>query len=179
MAYKTRILIGILALSGCAKSEDTKSIPYETSRIEQSQTTHTSPAAVVSLPAIIDQPAAAVNKVLGKPRKTTKITSSPEQMPGEFRDYERDGTEEIVVRFHRGTAVHVTVYLSTPAATAREALAMAGLDEERAALETYPAAEKWMGLVGGTAFNNVRAIKEDGGWTIVQAQSGADPAREK
>jgi hypothetical protein len=121
---------------------------------------------VIDIPRIIGLSVDEVEKAAGKPKSKTKITSTPEEMPGEFRDYEVKGTQlaltvhGLMVRYYRGRAVHMTLDLPESAATAEEALRMAGIDVGGAEPRVRASrAVRWSGTFGGVDFKDVAALK--------------------
>jgi hypothetical protein len=135
---------------------------------------------VVDIPQLMGKSPAELDKVLGKPAAVTKITDDPDMMPGEYQDYKIKNTtpsvtqEGLVVRFHKGKAVHFTFDLPAPTDTREEALSVAGIDVKGAAAKIKaPLAERWSGNFDGVEFKDVAALKMDSGgkkYSTVQAE---------
>lgn len=119
----------------------------------------------------------AVDSVLGKPTEVTRIRRIPEQMPGEFRDYElSDAPGPITVRFFRGRAVFFTVFLPEPEESSRRALQRVGIEVGEAPPDTRALLADWWrdGIVSGTSYVRVGALKNMGGegegFDMIQAE---------
>ena len=135
---------------------------------------------VVNIPQLIGKSPTELDKVLGKPAAVTKITNDPEMMPGEYRDYKIENTtgnvtqEGLMVRFHKGQAVHFTFDLPRLTDTPEEALLMAGINVKGTAAKIKaPLADRWTGNFNGVDFKDVAALKMDSGgkkYSTVQAE---------
>ena len=107
--------------------------------------------------------------MLGEPKHVTKITNDPEQMPGEYRDYKiKDAnlhltTEGLMVRFHKGRAIHFSLDLPTSTNTPEAALLLAGVDLENTAPDVRaPLADRWKDKTfNGVRFKDIAAMKMD------------------
>lgn len=128
------------------------------------------------LPTLAGEPPAAVDAALGTPTSVTPIKNIPEQMPGEFRDYQLPGVPDpATVRFHRDRAVFFTVFLPQPEPSAEAALQRVGIDVTGSPDTRAPLAEWWRsGTFGGKRFVKVGALKGMGGrgdgYDMVQAE---------
>jgi hypothetical protein len=121
---------------------------------------------VVDIPQLIGKSPAELEKALGKPVAVTKLTDDPEMMPGEYRDYKIENTTGnvtqagLMVRFHKGQAVHFTLDLPSLTDTPEEALLMAGIDVKGVPAKTRaPLADRWTGSFNGIVFKDVAALK--------------------
>lgn len=105
---------------------------YRAARPPQEATT---PEPILEVMAILGEPPDVVEAHLGSAVEIVLIENVPDFMPGEFRDYLVAGVStSVTVRFLRGRAKFITVYLDEGVETAEEALLMVGLD-----LRTRPA----------------------------------------
>jgi hypothetical protein len=136
---------------------------------------------VVDIPRLIGKSPAELEKVLGKSVGLTKITDDPELMPGEYRDYKIANSpgqltpEGLMVRFHKGKAVHFTLDLPGPTDTPEEALLLAGIDVKgtEAGIKA-PRADRWSGYFNGLYFKDIAALRMFSGgnkYGCVQAES--------
>lgn len=132
--------------------------------------------------ALAGQPPPVVDSVLGSPTDVTPIENVPENMPGEFRDYELSGTPSpSMVRFKRGRAVFFTIMLPKPESSAQSALQRVGIDIGEDSPDTRaPAAEWWRnGTIEGRRFIKVGAFRGMGfdtnDFDMVQAEFPSDP----
>ncbi len=121
---------------------------------------------VVNVPAIIGRTPKEVEAVTGKAKERTKITNEPDQMPGEFRDYEIKGAKlgltlyGMMVRYYRKRAVHITIDMPEHVDTAEAVLKMAGIDVQGAQPRVVaPLATRWTGTFNGVDFKDVAAAK--------------------
>ena len=129
---------------------------------------------VVNVSALAGKSPREVDAALGKPSQVIRITGNPEQMPGQYRHYKIPGTsDETVIRFRKGRAVHFTVYLPEPATHPESAVSAIGID----VMGQYPsmtaaAAKEWM--VGLTADDRLLISAQSDfsspGFRIVQAK---------
>ena len=66
--------------------------------------------AAVNIPAIWNKSPEEVEKLVGRHLKITPITGSPDQMPGEYRNYDLPGMDDALnLRFYKGKVAHITV----------------------------------------------------------------------
>ena len=172
--------ISLALIPGCDnKRNQSKSEPASNSTSQIVSQPSVTP--VVDIPRLAGKSAVELDRALGKPAAITKITSHPEMMPGEFRDYRVDGTSGVatqyglMVRFHRGRAVQFTLDLPRFIDTPAEALLLAGIDVRGAAPRVKASgAHRWTGKFGGVDFKDAAAvkasIKDDQKYTTVQAE---------
>lgn len=91
-------------------------------------------AAVVDVPALAGLSAEAVDAIFGPPKSVTPITETPEEMPGEYRDYSKDGNS-LTVYMYRGRVICViTRFEENPTTTVADAIHRVGLREEELCL---------------------------------------------
>lgn len=119
----------------------------------------------VDIPALANKAPGEFDKALGKAASVTPITKTPEEMPGEFRNYKISGLEETLqVRFYRGKAVFFNISLAKgeQKKTAEELAKYAGFDVEGKRAERPTAyAAKWSGEFGGAQFLEIIAVKSN------------------
>ena len=116
---------------------------------------------VVDLPSIMGKSGSEVNAALGKPTKTVPITSYPDQMPGEYRNYAVKGLEDLLVRFHNDRAVQITAWFSDGMSDAEELLLAAGIDVNGVSPSVVaPAAKRWTGSYSGVIFDDLGVEKD-------------------
>jgi len=120
---------------------------------------------LLNLPPLAGEPRAVVDAALGAPTSITPLKSVPEQMPGEFRDYQLPGAADpVTVRFHRDRAVFFTVFLPEPEPSAEAALRRVGIEVTGSPDTRAPLGEWWRsGTFGGKHFVKVGALKGMGG----------------
>jgi hypothetical protein len=162
---------------GCAgvSSEETVSTTSQPS--VPSQPSRTSAKTILSIPKLALKSPATVEKELGHPTQVTAITSTPEQMPGEFRHYTTFSQKDPAqVRYHRGKAVQFTIYVDSVTTDALYLLERLGFQGLPAAPDVEaPAALRWkdkrVGSVGFTEIS-VENSEFDGskGWDILTAK---------
>ncbi|MGH7138523.1 MAG: hypothetical protein ACREHD_22470, partial [Pirellulales bacterium] len=106
-----------------------------------------------------------VMAILGEPTSVTPLTSFPEDMPGELREY-RHADFTVVVQFFEGRAITATIDLqSLPADSPTEALSHVGLSPTELT-ETFQTPRHaptkirvihWRGIVDGVEIDDVSA----------------------
>ena len=135
---------------------------------------------IVDIPQLIGKSQSDLDKALGKPSAITRITDDPDMMPGEFRDYRIENTTGkvtqygLMVRFHKGKAVHFTFDLPRLTDTPEQALLIAGINVEGTPKIKAPLADRWTGNFNGIDFKDVAALKMDSDgkrYSTVQAES--------
>lgn len=117
---------------------------------------------------LIGHAPAEVERAVGEPMVQTQITNDPSQMPGEFRDYEVHNSRlgltvyGMMVRYHHGRAVVITVDLPDQFGSAEEALLALGVDVQGTSPRVVaPMATRWTGVFNGVEFKDVAALKMD------------------
>lgn len=130
---------------------------------------------LVEIVPLAGQPPEVVDAALGPPTQINPIQRNPDQMPGEFRDYELAGLPgPLLVRFHRSRAVFFTVYLPHPEPSAEEALLRAGIDMRGTNPDTRaPMAQWWRNrMIQGQRFVKVGAVSDGpaSGYHTVQVE---------
>lgn len=132
---------------------------------------------VFDLPALAGGSPATVDAALGAPTAVEPIENIPEEMPGEYREYEIPGAPgPATVRFYRDRAVFFTIFLPEGESTAEAALQRVGIDVAGEGPDTRaPVAEWWRyDIFGGKTFVKVGALRGMGGggdeYDMVQAE---------
>lgn len=125
---------------------------------------------------LANKSATVIDSALGKPTSVTPITSYPEQMPGEYREYTLSDGSTMQVKFYKDKAVTFTVWLKNPTATSRQALRYFGISMEDVMplpiIRKGPAGRTWSGTVKGVAFKEISSQASATGsnkWDIIQA----------
>lgn len=132
---------------------------------------------IFDIPSMAGKSPSEIEKVLGKPKVKTPITRSPEQMPGEFREYKIKGSQlnltvyGLMVRYYQERAVHFSLDLTTSTDSAEEALAMAGIDTKGSSPTIKaPMATRWKNVsFNGVTFKDIAVLLRDGKFATVQA----------
>ncbi len=123
----------------------------------------TNTSSKVDILALGNAPPESFDKQYGKARKTTKITESPNLMPGEYREYAVEGNPKgLSVRFYKNRAKRFNLILGTPADSAnRELTRTFGVDVSK--LENVnidPLSETWKGTTNGLSFRTIYAKRK-------------------
>ena len=123
---------------------------------------------VPNITQLIGRTPAEVERIAGEAQARTEITNDPSQMPGEFREYEVYNSRlgltvyGMMVRYHQGRAVHITVDLPDQFESAEEALLAVGVDVRGTIPRVIaPMATRWIGKFNGVDFKDVAAMKTD------------------
>jgi len=114
-----------------------------------------------------------VDSNLGKAKTVTPITSYPEQMPGEYRDYILADGSEMQMKFYRDKAVEFTVWLKNPTSMSRSALKYFGITSgdimPLPIIVKRPTVRVWEGTIRGVTFKRISSQKSEDKWEIIQA----------
>ena len=114
---------------------------------------------IIDVPKLVNKPPKSVEKLLGKPVKTEKITQIKEYMPGEHRNYSSEFTHMFTVRYYKGKAVDFNLYLNEKLST-NEILVRMGIDESTLKLElSNDVAKAWTGTFSNLDYK-IRALKK-------------------
>lgn len=132
--------------------------------VVSSQTPTPEPAKpVVNMPAIANKTPEEVEKIVGKHIRIVPITSYPDQMPGEYRNYDLpEMKDSLTVRFYKGKAVFITFNVPDDKQpdTAEELAKMSGFDVSgKSADHPIPATSIWSGKFGDAEFVKVTTTK--------------------
>jgi hypothetical protein len=116
--------------------------------------------------------ASTVDSLLGKPTRILPTLGTPDEMPGEVREYDLGPREGVAakggrrgaVRFYKNKAVYFEIDLPKPVKDPREALKEVGLDASNAgAYLEVPTATRWRGEISKLIFKDVSAVGANGG----------------
>jgi hypothetical protein len=130
------LVVVCLALSavGCAAGKGSKSSPPHLDLRASAPTGAQQPAprvtaGVVRAGEIGGRTVTQVQAVLGPPQNREHIERNPEWMPGEISSYDIGKDRIAEVRYHRGRAVSLIVYIDPAATSVADALATVGFTE--------------------------------------------------
>lgn len=154
------ILAGfVLLVVGCAPKSSTSTSNATKTNVAPTTTPQTN--VLVDLPQLANKTSQEVESLLGKSLRTVKITDTPDEMPGEFRNYSIGSmSDALQVRFHKDKAVAFVLTLpkDNQVATAKELANLAGIDVDTGR-EASPYARKWSGEFNGVDFGEITALK--------------------
>lgn len=106
----------------------------------------------------------------------TPIVSSPKEMPGEFREYGKDGDPTVVMaRLFKGKVVMLQIHLAKTYLTALQALDDFGINvKETLPTKTVQAGEVWEGEVGQQTYKRLEVFSNvsdpSKGFNIIQVE---------
>ena len=113
---------------------------------------------LIDLPSLVHKSPDKVAAVLGQPTKIVKITDDFRLMPGDDRFYKPKSTEkEVIVRFHRKSAIYFQVELPKAVKDPMQALQLVGLKPTSDPYITAPTAKRWRDEIGGVVWKDVSA----------------------
>lgn len=125
---------------------------------------------LVDIPSLIHKSPDQIAAVLGQPTKVVKITDDFRLMPGSDNYYKpKAAGEDVIVRFHRKSAIFIEIDLPKPVNDPLVALQLAGLKPVSKPYITAPTAQRWRDDIGGVVWKDVSATSGGG---IPAAQAG-------